>query len=233
MNINRRSTLKMMATTTGAALVSAAGISLANAGHTPETRNNSPAPRAPRPSKVDLSDLMVLSDDEKIMGSMDAPVTIIEYASTTCPHCASFHINTLPAIKKNFIDTGKAKLVMREFPVSTRDMRSIAAFMLARCADEDKYFPMLDVLYQKQAQWSRAENPVPVLLNISKLAGFTQESFDACLKNQQVMDTVLKVRNKAADNYGVTGTPTFFINGKKHVGNASVEVFSKLIEDAM
>ncbi len=181
----------------------------------------------------DLSDLMTMAPDEKIMGDKDAPVTIIEYASMTCPHCANFHLNTLPDIKKNYIDTGKAKLVLREFPVSTRDMRSIAAFMLARCADEDKYFPMVDVLYQKQEQWSRAENPVPILLNIAKLAGFTQESFDACLKNQQVMDSVLKVRNKAADDYGVSGTPTFFINGKKHVGNASVEDFSKLIEAAM
>lgn len=209
MTLNRRTSLKMMGST---GLLLATGF---------------PA------FGEDLSDLMTLAPDEKIMGDKDAPVTIVEYSSMTCPHCAAFHSKTLPAIKKKYLDTGKAKLVFREFPVSTRDMRSIAAFMLARCADEDKYFPMVDVLYQKQAQWSRAEDPVPILLNIAKLAGFTQESFNACLKNQEVMDTVLKVRNKAADDYGVSGTPTFFINGKKQVGNASVENFSKLIEDAM
>ena len=209
MTVNRRTSLKLIGST---GLVLATGISA---------------------QAEDLSDLMTLAPDEKIMGDKDAPVTIIEYSSMTCPHCAAFHAETLPAIKKKYLDTGKAKLVFREFPVSPRDMRSIAAFMLARCADEDKYFPLVDVLYKQQARWSRAENPIPILLNIAKLAGFTQESFDACLKNQQVMDTVLTVRNKAADDFGVSGTPTFFINGKKQVGNATVEKFSKLIEDAM
>jgi len=105
--------------------------------------------------------------------------------------------------------------------------------MLARCASNHQYFPMLDVLYKQQTSWSRAENPIPILLNIAKLAGFTQDSFNTCLKNQEVMNTVLEVRNKAYDNYGVTGTPTFFINGKKHVGNVSVEVFSRLIDEAL
>lgn len=181
----------------------------------------------------DLSDLMNLAPDEKILGADDAPVTIIEYASMTCGYCAAFHIETLPAIKEKYINTGKVKLIFREFPVSTKDLRSIAAFMLARCADDDKYFPMVDVLYKQQTQWARADNPIPILLNIAKLAGFTQESFNACLKNQEVMNTVLAVRNKAADDYGVSGTPTFFIDGKKHVGTASVEEFSKLIEDAL
>ena len=219
MNFNRRTSLKLLAST---GLVATAGSAM--------LLSQSSIPQA---HAEDLSDLATIAPDEKIMGSKDAPVTIIEYSSMTCPHCATFHASTLPSIKKKYIDTGKAKLVFREFPVSTKDLRSIAAFMLARCTPEEQYFPMVDVLYKQQAQWSRAENPIPILLNIAKLAGFTQESFDACLKNQEVMNKVLSVRNKAAKDYGVTGTPTFFINGKKQVGNASVENFSKLIEDAM
>ncbi|MCP4070188.1 MAG: DsbA family protein [Hyphomicrobiales bacterium] len=219
MNFNRRASLKLLST--AGLLTAASGTFLLS------------NPLVPVAKAEDLSDLMNLAPDENILGSVDAPVTIIEYASMTCSHCATFHAKTLPDIKEKYVKTGKAKLVFREFPVSTKDLRSIAAFMLARCADDDKYFPMIDVLFKQQAQWARAEDPIPILLNISKLAGFTQKSFNACLKNQQVMDTVLAVRNKAEDDYGVSGTPTFFIDGKKHVGTASVEEFSKLIEDAL
>ncbi|MCP4181896.1 MAG: DsbA family protein [Hyphomicrobiales bacterium] len=219
MNFDRRTSLKLLST---AGLLTASGSALLF-----------PDLTVTQASAEDLSDLMTMTPDDNIMGSKDAPVTIIEYASMTCGHCASFHATIFPDIKKNYIETGKAKLVFREFPVSVRDLRAIAAFMLARCADDDKYFPMIDVLFKQQAQWARAEKPIPILLNIAKLAGFTQESFNACLKNQEVMNTVLAVRNKAADDYGVTGTPTFFINGKKQVGIESVEKFSKLIDDAM
>lgn len=219
MNFDRRTSLKLL---TAAGLVSAAGGAMLMSD-----------PFLQAAHAEDLSDLSDLASDEKILGSKDAPVTIIEYASMTCGHCASFHTKVFPDIKEKYIETGKARLVFREFPVSPKDIRAIAAFMLARCADDDKYFPMIDVLFKQQTQWARAENPIPVLENISKLAGFTQETFNACLKNQQVMDKVLAVRNKAANNYGVSGTPTFFINGKKHVGTTGVEEFSKLIEDAM
>ena len=180
-----------------------------------------------------LAGVSKIAADEHILGSKDAPLTVIVYASMTCSHCANFHNNIFPAIKKKYIDTGKVRLVFREFPVSNQDMRSIAAFMLARCADEEKYFPMVDLMFKKQDDWARAEDPTPVLLNIAKFAGFTQESFNACLKNQAVMDTVLAVKNEASDNYDVSGTPTFFIDGEKQVGVNSVEEFSKLIEDAM
>jgi protein-disulfide isomerase len=219
MNFERRTSLKLL-TATGL-LAATGGAFLASPFAVPSAHAE------------DLSDLMKLAPDEHILGSDDAPVTIIEYASMTCSHCAAFHNGPFAKIKEEYINTGKAKLVFREFPVSPKDLRSIAAFMLARCADDDKYFPMVNVLFQKQSDWARAENPIPVLLNIAKLAGFTQESFDACLKNQEVMNTVLAVRNKASDDYGVSGTPTFFIDGDKHVGNLTFEEFSKLIEDAM
>ena len=161
------------------------------------------------------------------LGSDDAPVTIVEYASMTCPHCAHFHETTLPGLKEKYIDTGKARLIFREFPF---DPRAAAAFMLARCAPKEQYFPLIDVMFKQQDVWATAQDPRPPLLQIVKLAGFTQESFEACLKNQQVLDNVMSVRDKAAKDYKVDSTPTFFINGEKVSGALSVEDMSKYID---
>lgn len=175
-----------------------------------------------------LSDLMEPGPlGDMVKGDPEAPVTIIEYASMTCPHCASFHNIVYPELKEKYVDTGKAKFIFREFPL---DARAYAASMLARCADEEFYFPMIDVLFKQQANWSRAEDPRGPLLQIAKLAGFTQESFEACLKNQELLDNVNAIRTKAAEEYGVTGTPSFFINGEKYNGRVSVEDMSAAIE---
>src|SRR5690606_31840101 len=139
----------------------------------------------------------------------DAPVTIVEYASMTCPHCAHFHETTLPAIKEKYIDTGKARLIFREFPF---DPRAEAAFMLARCSD-DNYFAMVDVLFRQQRNWASVEDARSALLQISKLAGFSQESFEACLTDQKLLEDVRAVRTRGAEDFGVDATPTFFING--------------------
>lgn len=161
------------------------------------------------------------------IGKEGAPVTIVEYASLTCPHCATFHEKTLPGIKEKYVDTGKVRLIFREFPF---DSRAAAAFMLARCAPAEQYFPLIDVMFRQQKSWSQAEDPRPVLMQIARLAGFTQETFEACLKNQSVLDKVMAVRDKAKDEFKVESTPTFFINGEKHAGTMSVEDMSKLID---
>ncbi|WHS32551.1 DsbA family protein [Brucella sp. NM4] len=164
---------------------------------------------------------------DMVYGKADAPVTIIEYASLTCPHCAEFTINTLPKIKEKYIDTGKARLIFREFPF---DPRATAAFMLARCAPEDRYFPMVDVFFKQQQQWATAEDGEAALLQIAKLAGFTQESFKACLTNQQVLDDVRATMERGSKDYGVNATPTFFINGQKYAGALSVDEMSAIID---
>ena len=158
-------------------------------------------------------------------GPADAPVTIVEYASMTCPHCAHFHEATFPALKEKYIDTGKVRFILREFPF---DPRAEAGFMLARCA-EGKYFPMVDVLFKQQENWAAVQDARTALLNIAKLAGFTQESFEACLTNQKLLDDVRAVRSRGAE-FGVDSTPTFFINGKKYPGAMSIEQMSAIID---
>jgi protein-disulfide isomerase len=163
---------------------------------------------------------------DKVLGKPDAPVTIVEYASMTCPHCAQFHNLTLPEIKTKYIDTGKARLIFREFPF---DPRAEAGFMLARCAD-DNYFPMVDVLFKQQQNWASVENARDALLQISKLAGFSQESFEACLTNQKLLDDVRAVQKRGASEFQVDSTPTFFINGNTYKGALSVAEMSAIID---
>jgi protein-disulfide isomerase len=163
------------------------------------------------------------------LGNADAPVTIVEYASMTCPHCAHFHETTLPELKTKYIDTGKARLILREFPF---DPRAEAGFMLARCSG-DRYFPMVDVLFKQQRTWATTENARDALLQISKLAGFTQESFEACLTDQKLLDDIRAVRARGMDEFKVDSTPTFFINGKQYKGAMSIEEMSAVIDSML
>jgi protein-disulfide isomerase len=162
---------------------------------------------------------------EMAMGPDTAKVTVIEYASASCPHCANFYKETFPALKSEYIDTGKIRFVFREFP---HNQPGLAAFMLARCAPKEKYFPMVDMLFLQQEQW--LANPKDGLFKIAQLAGFTQATFDECLKNEQVAKGIIAVRDDASNKFGVDGIPTFFINGKKLGGEASIEDFRKVID---
>lgn len=203
----------------------AAGLLLACSDSSGEAEAATDAPEAQ--GTVDAAALMEPGPlPEQALGAEDAPVTIVEYASMTCPHCANFHENTYPALKEQYIDTGKVRFVFREFPF---DPRAAAAFMLARCSD-DKYFSMIDVLFKQQRKWATAENARDALLQISKLAGFSQESFEACLTDQKLLDDVSAVRTRGAEEFGVDSTPTFFINGKRYPGAMSIEQMSAIID---
>jgi protein-disulfide isomerase len=163
---------------------------------------------------------------EQVIGKPDAKVTIVEYASMTCPHCAHFHATTLPLLKTKYIDPGKVRLILREFPF---DPRAEAGFMLARCAG-DNYFPMVDVLFKQQMQWAGVENSKDALLQIARLAGFTQEKFEACLTDQKLLEDVRAVRDRGSKEFGVNSTPTFFINGGRYPGAMSIEEVSAIID---
>jgi protein-disulfide isomerase len=161
---------------------------------------------------------------EMTLGPDTAKVTVIEYASATCPHCAAFHNETFEALKKEYIDTGKIKFVFREFP---HQDAALAAFMLARCAPKEKYFPLIDVFFATQPEWT--QNPLEGLNKIAQQAGFTKESFDACMKNETVAKDILAVRSKA-ESFGVTGIPTFFVNGERYEGENTIEAFRAKID---
>jgi protein-disulfide isomerase len=176
------------------------------------------------PSPEDLAHAGPAGD--VMIGSDKAPVTVIEYASMTCPHCAHFEETTLPELKKRYIDTGKVRYVMREFPL---DALAAAGFMLARCAGPDKYETVVETLFAKQADWV-TQKPIPPLMAIAKQFGFTEESFNACLANQKVLDDIQAVRDHAVNKLSVNSTPTFFINGKRLVGDLSIEVMAKEID---
>ncbi|MFZ1680908.1 MAG: DsbA family protein [Rhizobiaceae bacterium] len=180
-----------------------------------------PAVEAPASDgKVDVARLMEQGALPDLwLGKEDAPITIVEYASMTCPHCANFHGTTFQTLKTDWIDTGKVRFVLREFPF---DPRAEAAFMLARCAG-DKREAMVSVLFAQLETWAGAQNAKDALLQISKLAGFTQESFEACLTDQALLDNVRAVRERGEKEFGVNSTPTFFVNGARYAGAMSIE----------
>jgi protein-disulfide isomerase len=218
--IRRRRLLLTLAALPALALLGACG----EGEETPE------APKAELPPDQGAYDAAKLLADnpmpEMMIGKAEAPVTIIEYASMTCPHCARFHSETLPAIKEKYIDTGRARLILREFGF---DPRAEAGFMLARCSG-DKYFAMVDVLFKQQDSWARAENGRAALLSIARLAGFSQESFEACLTDQKLLEDVRAVKTRGETEFGVDSTPTFFINGRKYTGALTVDEMSAIID---
>jgi protein-disulfide isomerase len=163
---------------------------------------------------------------EKALGNADAPITMIEYASMTCSHCANFDVKVFPTLKTKYIEPGKLRYILREFPL---DPLAAAGFMLARCAG-DKYYDVIDVLFQTQQKWAFTREPLPQLVAIAKQLGFTQQSFDECLANQQILDGIDAVRQRAVEKFGVNSTPTFFINGTIHRGEMTLEETEKVLQ---
>jgi protein-disulfide isomerase len=163
---------------------------------------------------------------DRTLGKDDAPVTIVEYASMTCPHCAHFHETVYPELKKRYIDEGKVRFIFREFPL---DPLAAGASMLARCADKDKFYPLIETLFQQQRQWA-VEKPIPKLLALAKQAGMSEQTFNACLSDQKMLDAMQAEQKRATDKFGVNSTPTVFVNGKKVVGGTTIEDLAKIID---
>lgn len=184
-------------------------------------------PRPATAQTVSLGDLLIPPQlGDRALGKADAPVTVIEYASMTCPHCATFHETTYVELKKRYIDTGKVRFIFREFPLDTL---AAGASMLARCAEPDRFFPMIETLFQRQRQWA-VEKPIPPLMTIAKQAGFSEQKFNACLSDNKMLDALQAERERASQKFGVNSTPTVFVNNKMFRGGATIETLAKEID---
>jgi protein-disulfide isomerase len=190
------------------------------------------AQTAPRPERtLSGADLTALNTpdegvEDRVIGSANARVTIVEYASLTCPHCATFHTEVLPQVKARFVDSGQVRLIFRHFVLNILDA---GASMMARCAPAERFYPILDVLFQQQRSWAGASDPVAALGQIALQAGFTRESFEACLRNQQILDRLSAQTDRAARRFGVNSTPTIFINGQMFRGALRVEQIEAIV----
>lgn len=166
----------------------------------------------------------------RVEGSPDAKLTMIEYSSLTCPHCAAFHKETLPQIRSTYIETGKLRMEMRDFPL---DQYALRAAAMARCAPENRYFPLMDMLFAQQSKWTRATDPVGAIKQIGRLAGITPELADACMTDEKLMDGILEIRLAGQKEHDVSSTPSFVIGDQKIVGAQPFDVFQKAIDSQL
>jgi protein-disulfide isomerase len=156
-----------------------------------------------------------ISPDDRVLGKADAPITIFEFFSLTCPHCADFEEHTYPKIKADWVDTGKAKIVYRDYPL---DGNALKAAMVARCAPPERYAAFVEVLFQQQMVWGPQKDPTEALKKIAALGGIGPDEFEKCINDQELSKKIVAGEYEAQQKYGVQSTPTFFINGKMVVG---------------
>ena len=216
-----------------AALLAACGAESGDASEkTSDAAATGDASAGETPADVDAA---VIQSNDMVMGSPDAPVTVIEYASTTCPACANFHLSTFPEIKEKYVDTGKVKFVFREFPTSPVEF-SLIGSVLARCAAEksgsDAYFLVLGSLFKTQRQWISGEDPKLELLKIASQAGMDEAAFDSCLKRQELVELVQANSKAAVEQFRISGTPSFVLNGEK-MAFKSLDDFFSLLDEAL
>ena len=211
MNFSRRDTLILAA---AASALSLCGVATASAAEG---------------DMVDVAKLMAPAGGhvDHVQGSDTAPVTVIEYASPTCPHCAAFSNDVLPGFIEAYVNTGKVKLITRPF---VRNVLDAAVFMLAEAAGPTNYHNVLSTFFKTQNIWAPSQTPRDAILEIAKQLGFTQETFDAALTNQALFTAMEAVREQALSEFGLAGTPTFYVNGKTLSGDKTLEQLAAEID---
>lgn len=170
-----------------------------------------------------------VKQDDRVLGKADAPITIFEFFSLTCPHCAEFEETTYPKLKAEWVDTGKAKIVYRDYPL---DQNALKAAMVARCAPPERYAAFVEVLFKQQTVWGVQRDPTDSLKKIAALGGIGADQFDKCINNQDLSKQIVAEEYEAQTKYGVDSTPTFFVNGKKVVGALPYDDFVKELTGA-
>lgn len=184
---------------------------------------------APTPAVAKIATLEEATT-ELVMGNDDAPVEIIEYASLSCPACRHFHETVYPKLKTEYIDTGKVRFIYRDFPTNTP---GLAAAMIARCAGPDRHAGMVDMFFDTQPQWGRAENPMQALGMIARMGGIGPTEVDECLKNTALMNAIQEKARIANENEGVNATPTVFVAGEKAEHALEWEKLKEVIDAAL
>ncbi|MBF0251279.1 MAG: DsbA family protein [Alphaproteobacteria bacterium] len=184
------------------------------------------APHAARAEVASMENAL----KEMSIGKADAPVVMNDYSSLTCPHCAAFHTTTLNQIKKDYVDTGKVRVVFHDFPL---DRIALAAMMLTRCAGPERSVDLYDMLYQTQGNWTKSGQPLPALTALVRFYGLGEDDVLKCLENQDLMQTILDRRESASKQYGINSTPSFVIDGKKLDGNLDYGDFRKALDKAL
>ena len=169
---------------------------------------------------------LAIQPDDRILGKAEAPITIIEYASLTCPHCAHFAVEVLPKLEEKWINTGKAKLVLRDFPLDERALRTA---MVARCVPPKQFYALIDAFFRSQERWATAHEWLPELERVARIRAMKHNEFTACLEDKKLEDQVAQSRLTAAQQLGVNSTPSFFINGQKFEGAPTFEAFDQLL----
>lgn len=164
---------------------------------------------------------------DEVMGKADAPITIIEYSSLTCPHCAVFHMKTFPQVKAEWIDTGKAKLIYRDFPW---DPLAQAAAMIAHCSG-DRYFAFVNAYFHSQDQWAHSNQPLAAMKTIAKLGGMSEDQVDKCLDDRGLLNEINARKDDGQKLYGIDSTPSFIIGGKLYSGDMPYDQFAKLLSE--
>jgi protein-disulfide isomerase len=186
-----------------------------------------PKPALPAPTEAQRAAALKITEQDHVLGKADAPVTIIEYASLSCSHCAAAHHTTVAPLIKKYVESGKVKFVFRDFPLNAPAMRG---GMLAHCAGKDQYYTFLKVLFEQQSQWAFHQNYLEMLEKIAKLGGMTTEKFKACMNDKTLEDRLIMTKKQAIEGLAIQSTPTFFINGTPLQGNRSLEEISGLVD---